>query len=109
VEYDGWVYVMAWNSSVLQANPFPGLENDFGLPFADKLTAEQRTKYRIVSRTQIEASFAARLPRVVVVGNQNPSMQQVMQDTARNTLVAHGYTLARSIGDSSIYICCSKQ
>jgi hypothetical protein len=106
----GEVVASFWPGYLFQTplEPFAGLENDFGLPFADKLTAEQRTKYHIVSRAQIEAGFAAHLPRVVVLGNQNRFMQEVMKDSAKDSLLSHGYALARSVGGASVFVCRSK-
>jgi hypothetical protein len=99
-----------WPGYVFQtkATPFPGFENDFGLPISEKLTSEQRAKYHILSPAEIESNVATHTPRIVVLGNQNHYMNMVMGDTAKTSLRAHGYTVVRSIGDTSIYVCCSK-
>jgi 4-amino-4-deoxy-L-arabinose transferase-like glycosyltransferase len=91
-----------------KAVPFPGFENDFGLPIAEKLTPEQRARYHILSPAEVESNFAAHRPPVVVLGNENHYMEEVMGDTAKRSLTAHGYTLVRSIGGASIYVCCAK-
>ncbi len=99
-----------WPGYVFQtkATPFPGFENDFGLPISERLTLEQRTMYHILSPAEIEGNFAAHTPRIVVLGNQNHFLEEVMGDTAKNSLRANGYTAIRSIGDTSIYVCCAK-
>lgn len=99
-----------WPAYIFQtkATPFPGFEDDFALPIAEKLTAEQRVTYHILSPAEIESTFAAHTPRIVVLGNQNRYMEEVMGNKAEASLRAHGYTVVRSIGDASIYVCCSK-
>jgi 4-amino-4-deoxy-L-arabinose transferase-like glycosyltransferase len=99
-----------WPAYIFQtkATPFPGFEDDFALPISDKLTSEQRRRYHLLSPAEIESTFAAHTPRIVVVGNQNHYMEEVMGDTAEASLRAHGYTVVRSIGNASIYVCCSK-
>jgi hypothetical protein len=99
-----------WPGYVFQtkAAPFPGFENDFALPVSDKLTSQQRARYHIVSPAEVESNFAAHVPRIVVLGNETLYMEQVMGDTAKSWLRAHGYTVVRSIGDTSIYVCCAK-
>jgi hypothetical protein len=99
-----------WPGYVFQtkADPSAGFENDFSLPIADMLTPEQKAKYHIVSLAEIENGIAAHVPRIVVVGNENHYMKEAMGDTAISSLRAHGYALVRSIGDTSIYACCTK-
>ena len=99
-----------WPGYIFQtkATPVPGFENDFGLPNWDKLTAEQRARYHILSPTEIEAGFAAHRPRIVVLGKQNYLMTYAMGDAAESSLRANGYTSVRSIGSTSIYIYPSK-
>src|SRR5664279_5833066 len=96
-----------WPGYVFQskATPFPGFESDFGLPISEQLTSEQRARYHILSLAEIESDFAAHVPRLVVLGNQNHLMEVVVENTAKSSLRVHGYTLVRSIGDTSIYIC----
>lgn len=96
------------------AIPYPGLESDFGLPVADLLTPEQRQKYHIVSTAELEAAFAARVPRVVVLRDQVlVSLRAAGKDkwstgeNFRRVLSDHGYYLVRSIGGVSIYVCCA--
>ena len=98
-----------WPGYVFQtkATPFPGFENDFGLPVSEKLTSEQRARYHIVSPREVESNFASHAPRIVVLGNENLFMEEAMVDAPKTSLRAHGYTVVRSIGDTSIYVCCS--
>ena len=100
---------------IFQTNvtPFPGFENPFALAISEKLTAQQRTRYHIPSPAEIEADFAIHTPRIVVLRNQIFSAttgkgetfrMQRITDGFRSALLAHGYTLVRSIGGISIYI-----
>jgi hypothetical protein len=92
---------------------FPGFENPFALAISEKLTAQQRTRYHILSPVEIESDFAAHTPQIVVLRNQAFSattgkeetlrMQRII-DGFRSALLAHDYTLIRSIGGISIYI-----
>jgi 4-amino-4-deoxy-L-arabinose transferase-like glycosyltransferase len=99
-----------WPGYVFQtkAGPFPGLENDYTLPVSEKLTSQQQAQYHILSLAEIESNFAAHVPCIVVLGNQNHQMEEVMGDRMKSSLLAHGYTLVRLIGDTSIYVCGSK-
>ena len=93
------------------AKPFPGFENDFGLLLAHRITAEQRARYHILSRDDIETDFASQLPAVVVLRDHidrptpNPFRRWVrgMEDGFRAVLVGSGYERVRTVGDISIY------
>jgi 4-amino-4-deoxy-L-arabinose transferase-like glycosyltransferase len=90
-----------------QAAPYPGFENNFGWGVSWQLTPQERAKYHVLSPEDITSGFAAHVPRVVVLGND------VLQDDPRapqiaGILKANGYTLARSIGNASIYVCSSR-
>jgi Dolichyl-phosphate-mannose-protein mannosyltransferase len=99
-----------WPGYVFQTktNPLPGLENDFGLPISKSLNREQRVRYHILSPAEVEADFAAHRTRVVVLGNENRVMEQTMGGSAEHSLRSNVYILVRSIGDTSIYVCCAK-
>ena len=97
-----------------RATPLPGLESDFGLPISTKLTSQQRTRYHILSPVEVEANFAAHRPRVVLLRNQilvsltaEGDRKWDTGENFRRFLRAQGYTLTRSIGGISIYVCCS--
>jgi hypothetical protein len=90
-----------------QTRPFLGLENDFALPVSEKLTAEQRLLYHIISPQDIERNFAAHQPRVVVLGNENLYLKAAAAH-AKMVLLADGYAQVRLIGDTAIYVCRSK-
>ena len=106
-----------WPGDIFQtkAEPFPGFENPFGLPVAEKLSDVQKARYHIVSSSEVEADFAACKPRVVVLRNQIISPASAEEhgsiwdngDEFRNSLVAHGYQKVRSLGGISIYVCAS--
>jgi len=106
----GEVVASFWPGYVFQtkATPFPGFENDFALPISEKLTSQQRAQYHILSPAEIESNFAAHVPRIVVLGNQNHFLEEAVGDRFKSSLRAHGYTVLGSIGDTSIYVCCSK-
>jgi hypothetical protein len=103
-----------WPGDIFQTNaePLLGLENPFALPISDELTPQQRARYHIISPAEIESDFAAHRPRVVVLRNQILSAvtakelkrMQGLADSFRSSLLADGYTLARSIGGISIYV-----
>ena len=102
-----------WSGYLFQtdAAPLSGLETDCGILIADKLSLQQRTRYHIVSWPELDASFAANWPRVVVLenhqGHENMLVPDVLGDTAVNALLSRGYTVAQSFGDTAIYVCCS--
>jgi hypothetical protein len=89
-----------------KADPYPGLENDFGGEIANKLTVDQRAKYHIIARSDIEADLAAQAPRIVVLGNQAMHGLPAIAEYAR-ILRTNDYTAARTVGDTSIFVCCS--
>jgi 4-amino-4-deoxy-L-arabinose transferase-like glycosyltransferase len=89
-----------------KADPYPGFENDFGWVITNKLTVDQRAKYHIIARTDIEAHFAAHTPRIIVLGNQGNGGISEVSEYAR-MLRTNDYTAVRTIGDTSIFVCCS--
>lgn len=102
-----------WPGYIFQTRtePFPGLEADYAVPIADKLSAAQRRKYHVVSPADLERSFAAHTPRVVVVRDKVPSegspewqKLRAMEDSLRNSVRENGYTVAQSVGGVSIYV-----
>lgn len=108
-----------WPGDVFQTTgtSFPGFENPFALAVSEKLTAEQRAKYHIVSPTDIEGDFAAHTPRIAVLRDQVfsavPTEKEIKRlqgsmDTLKNSLRDNGYILVRSIGGISIYVYSSK-
>jgi hypothetical protein len=108
-----------WPGDIFQskATSFPGFENPFALAVSEKLTAQQRARYHILSPADIESDFAAHTPRIVILRGQVfsavPTDEELrrlhdLMDTFKISLLAHGYTLVRSIGDISIYVCSSK-
>lgn len=110
IAFPGEAVASFWPGYIFQtkAIPFPGLENDFGVPCAGQLSSENRSRYHIVSWDEIESDFASRRPRIVVLGNPNRLMDRAMGDTTKSRLRVDGYTVVRSIGDTSIYACCAK-
>ena len=107
-----------WPGDIFQtkAAPFPGFENPFALAVSERLTSQQRARYHIISPAEIESNFAAHTPRIVVLRDQVFSAVpdeelrrlQDSMDTIKSSLRADGYTLVRSIGGISIYVCSSK-
>ncbi len=102
-----------WPGYIFQSKavPFSGFESDFGLSVSEKLTPEQRARYHIVSPADLQAEFSARVPRIVVLTDKDPTPTKVefwrnmigVENSLGNTLREHGYTLVKSIGDTSIY------
>ena len=103
-----------WSGYLFQthAAPLAGLETDCGILIADKLSSQQRTHYHIVSWPELDASFAASRPRVVVLENhqglQNMLVPDVLGNVAVNALLSRGYAVAQAFGDTAIYVCCSR-
>ena len=105
-----------WPGDVFQskAQPVPGFENPFGLPISDKLDANKRARYHILSVPEIEANFASHKPRIVVLRDKiiSPFTNQYNTsiwdngDIFRRALSRSGYMLIRSFGGVSVYSCC---
>jgi hypothetical protein len=98
-----------WPGYILESHavPYTGFENNFGWGVSWELTPKERTKYHVISEEDFESGLAAHVPRVVVLGND------VLRDDPRGgeyarILKADGYAVARTIGDASIYVCCSR-
>lgn len=115
----GEVVASFWPGDIFQTNaaPFPGFENPFALAVSEKLTAQQRARYHILSPPDIESYFAAHTPRIVVLRDQVfsavPTEEELQRlqgsmEAFKSSLRANGYTLVRSIGGISIYVCSSK-
>ncbi|HLI64010.1 MAG TPA: hypothetical protein VKV05_11455 [Terriglobales bacterium] len=114
VVHPGEAVASFWPGFIFQtkAVPFPGFENDFGLPVAEDLSAEQRARYHILSAGEIEGDFAAHRPRVVVLRDHILVPTPVkyrekvrrLEDTFRAALLQERYTRIRTVGDMSIYV-----
>jgi dolichyl-phosphate-mannose-protein mannosyltransferase len=92
-----------------KAEPYPGFENNsVGRMIANKLTVEQRAKYHILAESEIEADFAAHTPRIAVVGNQDIITHFTHSSEHATILLSDGYTAVKTIGDTSIFVCCSR-
>ncbi|MGA2904188.1 MAG: glycosyltransferase family 39 protein [Candidatus Korobacteraceae bacterium] len=89
------------------ADPYPGFENDFGLYVAFRLSRERREKYHLLSGADMMDDFAAHRPRLVVIGNQGPVSGGPSYSAAVDAVRTYGYSLARRVGATSIYQCCS--
>lgn len=92
-----------------QADPYPGFENDFGWMITGKLTEAQRAKYHILAQSDVEADFAAHRPRIAVLGNQEFFDGAPRVSACARLLRANHYTTVSTIGDTSIYVCCSQR
>jgi 4-amino-4-deoxy-L-arabinose transferase-like glycosyltransferase len=86
-----------------KAEPYPRFENDFGWLITTKLTPDQRAKFKIGALADIDAAFSAHTPRIVVVGNnENGGLSSTSEYV--KALQADGYTAARTIGATSIFM-----
>lgn len=98
-----------------QTDPCPGFENAFGRMISRKLTAEQMAKYHIISESDMEADFAAHTPRIAVLGNRTIGDRDTRDicdhahevSECKKILHSDGYKVVRTIGDASIFVCCS--
>jgi 4-amino-4-deoxy-L-arabinose transferase-like glycosyltransferase len=108
-----------WPGDVFQTTgtSFRGFENPFALAVSEKLTAQQRARYHILSPADIESDFAVHTPRIVVLRDQVfsavPTAEELRRlqgsmDAFKSSLRDNGYTLVRSIGGISIYVYSSK-
>ncbi len=93
-----------------RSEPYPGFENNFGRFISQKLTVDQREKYRVIAEPDVEAIFAAHRPRIVVLG-KDPflGVQSICDDPSNRSgcvkmLHSDGYSLARAIGDTSVFV-----
>ena len=91
-----------------KAEPYPGFETDFSRNYSRALTASQRSKYHILTGSDVEADFAAHTPRIVVLGNLILGNRDVCGDPSKVSICASelrsdGYTVVRTIGDTSIF------
>lgn len=90
------------------AEPYPGFESNFGTWVARDLTPDKRQKYHLVFDPEINAAFAGHGPRIAVIGNQGPYSGGPEDLPCIRMLHGYGYTLARIVGQTSIYECCEK-
>lgn len=99
-----------------KTDPYPGFENEFGRTISRKLTVEQMAKYHIMAESDMTTYFAAHTPRIVVLGNRT-FMDRDIRDVCDNPgevcdckrmLLSNGYTVVRTIGDASVFLCCTK-
>jgi hypothetical protein len=74
----------------------------------NQLTVDQRAKYHVSSRSHIVDHIASHTPRIVVLGNQGNEGFSNVSEWAR-VLRTNGYTAVQIIGDTSIFLCCSRQ
>jgi 4-amino-4-deoxy-L-arabinose transferase-like glycosyltransferase len=91
-----------------KAEPYPRFENDFGWVVTTKLTPDQRVRFKIGALADIDASFSAHTPRIVVVGNNEYGGLSSASEYVK-ALQANGYTAVRTIGATSIFMCSPPQ
>jgi Dolichyl-phosphate-mannose-protein mannosyltransferase len=89
------------------ADAYSGFENNFGWGVSWQLTQQERAKYHVISEGDFESGLAAHVPRIVVLGND------VLRDDPHGgeyagMLKSNGYALAQTVGDASVYVCCSR-
>ena len=103
-----------WPGFVFQttAVPYPGFENDFGMPISDQLTPAQRARFHILSPGEVAADFAAHQPPVVVLRDhvsvptpvKYREKVRLMEDGFRNSLESDNYKRAATVGDVTVYV-----
>ncbi len=100
-----------WPGYIFESNadPYPGFENNFGFIVGQKLTADQRARYHIIWLPEVEVDFAAHAPRIAVVGNQGIWAGAPRVSACADLLRFNGYAVSRTIGDTSIFVCCTTQ
>jgi hypothetical protein len=90
-----------------QADPYPGFENHSGWNVTNRLTVDQTMKYHILAENNIVDNFRSYIPRIAVLGNQWYFSAFSASDWAR-ILHMNGYTAAITVGDASVFLCCSR-
>lgn len=107
----GEVVASFWPGDIFatRASPLPGLEDDEGLRLSGRLSPEECERYHILSWAEIEASFAAHRPRIVIVRSapEGGELYQRRGEGFKSLLERDDYTLYRSLGGISIYRCCA--
>jgi 4-amino-4-deoxy-L-arabinose transferase-like glycosyltransferase len=84
-----------------RAEAFPGLENNAGMYLAERLNAEQQSRYRIRSAREALGDIAGRRSRIVVLGNYEYALPGG-PDFAR-ALAEAGYRVERRIGETTLW------
>jgi len=107
----GETVISLWPGYLFQTHtvPLPSMESDFSLPVAAKVSPERRLRYHLLTTEELDEQIARHRTRLVVLGNENRLMQEDAKDSVMSTLRANGYVLAKSIGDTEIYVCCEGQ
>lgn len=92
-----------WPGYIFQskAQPYAGLENNSATHFADQLSPAELNRYHILSPRQIEADIAARVPRLVVVGNQET--MDLQAEPFEKALTGSGYKVEQKFGSSTLW------
>ncbi len=89
------------------AAPYSGFENNFGWGTSWQPTRQERTKYHVISEEDFKNRIAAHVPRIVVLGN-DVLREDPHGGEYAGMLKSNGYALVRTIGDTSLYVCCSR-
>jgi Dolichyl-phosphate-mannose-protein mannosyltransferase len=102
--------ISLWPGYLFQTHtlPLPRLESDFSLPIAAKVPPELRRRYHVLTIAELDDEIANHRTQLVVLGNENRVMQEAAKDSVANTLQSNGYKPIKSIGDTTIYMCCSR-
>jgi hypothetical protein len=85
-----------------KAAVYRGFEADSGRMFSAALSLEQLMKFHLASRAGVETDIATRIPRIVVMGNQEYWHES--QQPYVDALDRAGYLVARRMGNTSIYM-----
>lgn len=81
-----------------KATILPGLENHFGIDVANKLTAEERAKYKIMSTDEVKKEISTNKVKLVLVGNWLDANIKLETD-----IVQKGYAIISTI-DYTIFL-----
>jgi hypothetical protein len=94
-----------WPGYVVQtkANPAPGFENNTGREFTSQISPERMAKFHIVPQRQVEEQIAARIPRLVVVGNQESMYPEFDSQSYERVLEQSGYQGNYTVGSASLW------
>lgn len=84
-----------------EAVPLPGMENNFGLAIASRLTAEERRKYRIVSEEEIVREIRQRQVGLVVLDNRLAKLPDFHRRD--RLLKEEGFALVQAVQSTLLY------
>ena len=93
-----------WPGYIFQstAQPYSGLENNSGTSLAGRLSPAEQARYHMLPPSALLADIAARLPRLVVLGNHEYA--DVVTEPFEKALVSSGYRVESRLGETTLWM-----